>query len=211
MCKQLSRSILFTFRCASSCLGRFCLCLAEALLAEAETEKYHLRAMQRCPPPPDPLMNINSCMTSKLPIVKKNYLVIMELVADNFLLAIVNKYQCNCLLCVVSLTNLFTVTGNNSQMYSKIRIGDRNALSKLPIIVFQMNSISLIESEEFRETPITLLTNLWHKGGNSLMITSKCPATRKIIEWNIVQSVCNHLHWPDGPSLRLKRIPHGAL
>ena len=56
--------------------------------------------------------------------------------------------------------NLFTVTGNNNTMYSKIRIGDRNAHSKLPIIVFQMNSISLIESEEFRETPITLLTNL---------------------------------------------------
>ena len=56
--------------------------------------------------------------------------------------------------------NLFTVTGNNNTMYSKIRIGDRNALSKLPIIVFQMNSVSLIESEEFRETPITLLTNL---------------------------------------------------
>ena len=56
--------------------------------------------------------------------------------------------------------NLFTVTGNNNTMYSKIRIGNRNALSKLPIIVFQMNSISLIESEEFRETPTTLLTNL---------------------------------------------------
>ena len=56
--------------------------------------------------------------------------------------------------------NLFTVTGKNNTMYSKIRIGDRNALSKLPVIVFQMNSISLIESEEFRETSITLLTNL---------------------------------------------------
>ena len=40
MCKQLSRSILFIL---SSCLGHFCLCLAEALLAEAETEKYHLQ------------------------------------------------------------------------------------------------------------------------------------------------------------------------
>ena len=56
--------------------------------------------------------------------------------------------------------NLFTVTGNNNTMYSKIRIGDRNTLSKLPIIVFQVNSISLTESEEFRETPITLLSNL---------------------------------------------------
>ena len=32
-------------------------------------------------------------------------------------------------------------------MYSNNRIGNRNALSKLPIIVFQINSISLIESE----------------------------------------------------------------
>ena len=30
--------------------------------------------------------------------------------------------------------------------------GNRNAVSKLPIIVFQINSINLIESEEFRET-----------------------------------------------------------
>ena len=36
-------------------------------------------------------------------------------------------------------------------MCSKNRIGNRNVLSKLPIIVFQINSISLIESEEFRE------------------------------------------------------------
>ena len=39
-------------------------------------------------------------------------------------------------------------------MYSKNRIGNRNALSKLPIIVFQTNLISLIESAEFRETSI---------------------------------------------------------
>ena len=31
-------------------------------------------------------------------------------------------------------------------------IGNRNVHSKLPIIIFQINSISLIESEEFRET-----------------------------------------------------------
>ena len=49
------------------------------------------------------------------------------------------------------LGNLSTVTGNNNTMYSKNKIGNRNFDSKLPIIVFQINSISLIESEEFRE------------------------------------------------------------
>ena len=49
------------------------------------------------------------------------------------------------------LNNLFTVTGNNNTMYSKNRIGNRNVHCKLQNIVFQINSISLIESEEFRE------------------------------------------------------------
>ena len=49
------------------------------------------------------------------------------------------------------LNNLFTVTANNNTMYSKNRIGYRNVHSKLLIMVFQINSISLIESEEFRE------------------------------------------------------------
>ena len=50
------------------------------------------------------------------------------------------------------LINLFTFTGNNNTIHSKNRICDRNVDSKLPIVVFQINSISLIESEEFRET-----------------------------------------------------------
>ena len=37
-------------------------------------------------------------------------------------------------------------------MYSKNRIGNIKFCSKLPIIVGQINSISVIESEEFRET-----------------------------------------------------------
>ena len=36
-------------------------------------------------------------------------------------------------------------------MYSKNRIGNINCYAKLPIIVFHINLISLIESEEFRE------------------------------------------------------------
>ena len=45
-------------------------------------------------------------------------------------------------------------------MYSKNRIGNRNVHSKLPIIVFQISSISLIESEEFRETSIDFFPQL---------------------------------------------------
>ena len=52
------------------------------------------------------------------------------------------------------LNNLFTVTGNNNTRYSKNRIGNRNFHSKIPIIVFQINSINLIESEEFTEISI---------------------------------------------------------
>ena len=52
-----------------------------------------------------------------------------------------------CLPCVVTLINLFTVTSNNDTMYSKKRIDNRNALSKLPIIVFQIISISLSMSK----------------------------------------------------------------
>ena len=52
------------------------------------------------------------------------------------------------------LNNLFTVTGNNNTMNSKNRVGNKNVHSKLPVIVFQINSISLIESEEFWETSI---------------------------------------------------------
>ena len=50
------------------------------------------------------------------------------------------------------LNNLFNVSDINNTMYSKNRIGNRNAHYKLPIVVFQINSISSIESEEFRDT-----------------------------------------------------------
>ena len=76
----------------------------------------------------------------------------MELCADKILLYIVNIYQCNLFTMCSFVDNLFTVTGSNT-MHSKNRIGNRNVHSKLSISVFQINSISLIESEEFRETP----------------------------------------------------------
>ena len=55
---------------------------------------------------------------------------------------------------------LFTVTDNNNTMCGKNRIGNRKFHSKLPIIVFQINSISLIESEEFRESSMGCYTTI---------------------------------------------------
>ena len=82
------------------------------------------------------LININSCVTSKLPIIK-NYLPYNNGIScRNFLMYIVNKYQCNLFTMCSFLNNLFTVTGNNNTVYSKNRIGNRNVRSKLPIIVF---------------------------------------------------------------------------
>ena len=59
----------------------------------------------------------------------------MKLVADKFLLYIVNKHQCNLFTMCSFLNNLFTVTGNNNTMHSKNRIGNRNFHFKLPIII----------------------------------------------------------------------------
>ena len=85
---------------------------------------------------------------------EKNCLVIIELVVDKFLLYILNKYQYNMFTMCNFFNKLFTITGNNNTVYSKNRIGNRKFNSKLPIIVFQINSISLIKSDEFRETSI---------------------------------------------------------
>ena len=82
----------------------------------------------------------------------------MELVADTFLLYKVNEHQCSCLGCAVSLIIYISINSKN-------RIGNRKFHSKLPIIVLQIDSISLIESEEFRETLIStsryLLCGMW--------------------------------------------------
>ena len=72
----------------------------------------------------------------------------MELVADTFLLYKVNEHQCSCLVCAVSLIICLCISCKN-------RIGNRKFHSKLPIIVLQIKSIILIESEEFRETLIS--------------------------------------------------------
>ena len=101
-------------------------------------------------------ININSCVPN-YPSSRKNGLVIIELVADKILLHIVKKHHCHLFTMYSHFNNLFTVTSNNNTMYSKNRIGNRNTLYKLPIIVFQTNLISLIESAEFRETSIVWL------------------------------------------------------
>ena len=44
------------------------------------------------------------------------------------------------------ITITITITGNNT-MYSNYRIGTRKFNSKLPIVIFQIKSICLIESE----------------------------------------------------------------
>ena len=61
------------------------------------------------------IVHINSCVTSKLPIIKKQ-----------FLLYIINKHQCNLFTMCILINSLFTVAGNNNTMYSIIRIGNRN-------------------------------------------------------------------------------------
>ena len=100
------------------------------------------------------IVNINSCVTSKLPIIKNKLPCDNGISCRQFLLYIVHKHQCNLFTMCGLINSLFTVTGNNNTMYSRNRIGNRNSHFKLPIIVLQINSISLIKSEEFRETSI---------------------------------------------------------
>ena len=79
-----------------------------------------------------------------------------ELVSDTLTLYKAKKNQCKLSTLCSFLNNLFTVTGNNNTMYNKNRIGDRNFHYKLPIIVFQINAFSLIESEAYRDISIRL-------------------------------------------------------
>ena len=61
-------------------------------------------------------LNINLCMTFKLPVMKIELPLISSLV---------------------------TVTSNNNTMYSKMRLVTEMFISNYPIIVFQINSIKL--------------------------------------------------------------------
>ena len=78
----------------------------------------------------------------------------------HILLYIVNKHQCNMFTMCSFFHKLFTAAGNNNTMYSKNKIGNRKFHPKLPIIVFQINSISLIESEESKESLIVLIERI---------------------------------------------------
>ena len=54
----------------------------------------------------------------------------------------------------------FTVTGINNIMYSKYRIGNTKLNTKLPIVIFQINSISLNESENLGKPRLPLVHHL---------------------------------------------------
>ena len=101
------------------------------------------------------IADINSCVTSKLPIITNKLSCYIGISSRQFTInSSLNKHQCNLFTMYSFYNNFFTVTANNNTTYSKNRIGNRNFHSKLAIIVFQINSISLIESEYFRETSI---------------------------------------------------------
>ena len=66
--------------------------------------------------------------------------MIIELVVNKVVLCIVNKYQCN-MFSMCSFFFCFTVTGINNTIHSKYSIGNRKHNSKLPVVIFQINSI----------------------------------------------------------------------
>ena len=94
------------------------------------------------------IVNIISCMTSKLPILKKNLLYDNRITCRQICTINIKQISMHLFTMCSFINNLFTATGNNN------RIGNRNVHFKLAIVVFQINSISFIESEEFRETSI---------------------------------------------------------
>ena len=85
--------------------------------------------------------------------------MIIELVVDKFILYIVNKHQCNMFTMCSIFFLCFTVTGINNTMHSKYMIGNTKLNSKLLIVIFQINSISLIESENLGKPRLFLLNN----------------------------------------------------
>ena len=73
--------------------------------------------------------------------------MIIELVVDKIILYIVDEHTCDMFTMCSFFFVFVTVTGINNTMYSKYMIGNTKLNSKLPIVIFQINSISLIESE----------------------------------------------------------------
>ena len=106
------------------------------------------------------IVKINSCMTSKLPTSRKSWFVIIESVADKVLLYIVNKHQCNMFTMCSFFFFLLLLVLIIQCIVNIYRIGNRKLNSKLPIVIFQINSISLIESENLGKPQLyTFLSN----------------------------------------------------
>ena len=85
-------------------------------------------------------------------------LVIIAFIADTFLPCVVNIHQCNCLLCVVSKIIYLLVLLIIVQCIVKIGLVIETFIPNYRLLFFQINSISSIESEEFRETSIVIQT-----------------------------------------------------
>ena len=82
------------------------------------------------------IVNINLCVTSKLPIIKNTLPCDNGISCRHIFTVQVNKHQCKLFLMCSFFNNLFTVTGNDNIINSKNRIDNRNNHSKLPITVF---------------------------------------------------------------------------
>ena len=61
----------------------------------------------------------------------------MKLVADIFLLYVINKHQFNLFTVCSFFNNLFTITGSNSTMCSKNRIGNKIFVPNFPLLFFK--------------------------------------------------------------------------
>ena len=84
------------------------------------------------------IVNVNSCVTFKLPIIKKkNSLVIIELVADKFLLYIVNKHQCNSLINYLLLLVIIII-----QCIVKIRLVTENFSPNYQSLFFKLTQLA---------------------------------------------------------------------
>ena len=101
-----------------------------------------------------------------IPFIKNKLSYDNRISCRQFLLYAVININVIWFLCVVSLIIYLLLLAIIIQwIYCKNRIGNINSSSKLPTTVFQINSIGLIESEEFRETSnvccIGWARNLW--------------------------------------------------
>ena len=66
----------------------------------------------------------------------------MELVADIFLLHIVHKHQCNSFTMCSLINNLFTLTGNNNTMCSKIGLVTEIVNSNYKSLFFKLAQLA---------------------------------------------------------------------